>query len=180
MNPRLAGSMTPIMDRRSESAAARIVEWAGSPIVELRVEGGKHHGAVGAAGAETMERAIRLATELGMPFVARLDTTGADVGEGVSSLHGWGRCARALVDASGVVPTIIIVTGACVSGPALCLGLVDHVIMTTAAFAYVSGPEAVAELTGVTLDRFELGGAAMHCRDSRGRVARRRGRTRGR
>jgi acetyl-CoA carboxylase carboxyltransferase component len=166
VNPRLAGSVTPIMERRSESAAARIVEWAGQPIVELRVEGGKHRGAVGAAGAETMERAIRLATELGVPFVARLDTTGADVGEGVSSLHGWGRCARALVDASGVVPTIIIVTGACVSGPALCLGLVDHVIMTTAAFAYVSGPEAVAELTGVPLDRFELGGAAMHCRDS--------------
>jgi acetyl-CoA carboxylase carboxyltransferase component len=158
--------MTPIMDRRSESAAARIVELDGRAIVELLVEGGKHHGAVGEAGAQTMERAIRLATELGMPFVARLDTTGADVSEGVSSLHGWGRCARALVDASGVVPTVIVVTGACVSGPALCLGLVDHVIMTSQAFAYVSGPEAVAELTGVTLDRFALGGAAMHGRDS--------------
>jgi acetyl-CoA carboxylase carboxyltransferase component len=163
---RSLGSVTPIMDRRSESAAARIVEWSGRPIVELRVEGGKHHGAVGAAGAETMERAIRMATELGMPFVARLDTTGADVGEGVSSLHGWGRCARALVDASGVIPTIIIVTGACVSGPALCLGLVDHVIMTTDAFAYVSGPDAVADVTGVTLDRFALGGASVHDHDS--------------
>lgn len=166
MIPSSPGPVTPIMDRRSESAAARIVEWGDRSIVELRVEGGKHHGAVGAAGAETMERAIHLATELGIPFVARLDTTGADVGEGVSSLHGWGRCARALVDASGVVPTIIIVTGACVSGPALCLGLVDHVIMTADAFAYVSGPEAVAEVTGVTLDRFALGGAAMHGHDS--------------
>ena len=154
------------MDHRSDSAAARFVERDGRTIVELRVEGGKHHGAVGAAGAETMERAIRLATELGLPFVAWLDTTGADVGEGVSSLHGWGRCARALVDASGVVPTVIIVTGACVSGPALCLGLVDHVIMTAAAYAYVSGPDSVAEVTGVTLDRDELGGAAMHGRDS--------------
>jgi acetyl-CoA carboxylase carboxyltransferase component len=154
------------MDHRSDSANARFVERHGRTIVELRVEGGKHHGAVGEAGAETMERAIRLATELGLPFVAWLDTTGADVGEGVSSLHGWGRCARALVDASGVVPTIIIVTGACVSGPALCLGLVDHVIMTTAAYAYVSGPDSVAELTGVTLDRDQLGGAAMHGRES--------------
>jgi acetyl-CoA carboxylase carboxyltransferase component len=159
---RSPGSLTPIMDHRSDSVAARAVDLNGRSVVELRVEGGKHHGAVGEAGAETMERAIRLATELGVPFVAWLDTTGADIGEGVASLHGWGRCARALVQASGVVPTIIIVTGACVSGPALCLGLVDHVIMTADAFAYVCGPEAVAELTGVTLDRAELGGAAIH------------------
>lgn len=154
------------MDRRSDTATARVVERDGRAIVELGVEGGKHHGAVGEAGAETMERAIRLATQLGIPFVAWLDTTGADIGEGVSSLHGWGRCARALVDASGVVPTIIVVTGACVSGPALCLGLVDHVIMTLDAFAYVSGPDAVAELTGMTLDHDALGGAAVHARSS--------------
>src|SRR4051794_29439942 len=104
---RTTRSVTPIMDHRSDSATARFVERDGRTIVELRVEGGKHHGAVGEAGAETMERAIRLATELGLPFVAWLDTTGADVGEGVSSLHGWGRCARALVEASGVVPTVI-------------------------------------------------------------------------
>jgi acetyl-CoA carboxylase carboxyltransferase component len=160
------GFMTPIMDHRSDSATARIVERDGRSIVELRIEGGKHHGAVGEAGAETMQRAIRLATEIGVPFVAWLDTAGADVGEGISSLHGWGRCAHALVQASGVVPTVIIVTGACVSGPALCLGLVDHVIMTADAFAYVSGPEAVAEVTGVTLDRLALGGAGMHGRMS--------------
>ncbi len=158
--------MTPIMDRRSDSASAHLVDRCGRPVVELRVEGGKHQGAVGEAGAETMERAVRLATELGVPFVAWLDTAGADVGEGISSLHGWGRCAHALVQASGVVPTVIVVTGACVSGPALCLGLVDHVIMTSRAFAYVSGPEAVAEVTGVTLDRLALGGAAMHGRTS--------------
>jgi acetyl-CoA carboxylase carboxyltransferase component len=150
------------MGGRSDTATARIIEIDGRSVVDLRVEGGKHHGAVGEAGAEAMERAIRLATELGIPFVARLDTTGADIREGVSSLHGWGRCARALVDASGVVPTIIIVTGACVSGPALCLGLVDYVIMTADAFAYVSGPDSVEELTGVALDHHALGGSAIH------------------
>ncbi|MFN8036567.1 MAG: carboxyl transferase domain-containing protein [Acidimicrobiia bacterium] len=157
---------TPIMECRSDSVAARIVDVAGRPAVELRVEGGKHHGAVDAAGAEAMERAIRTATDLGIPFVAYLDTAGADLADGVASLHGWGRLARALVDASGVVPTIIVVTGACVSGPALCLGLVDHVVMTAEAFAYVSGPDAVAELTGVNLDRHALGGADVHDRFS--------------
>lgn len=159
-------SVTPVMEHRCDSATARLTTHAGRRLVDLRVAGGKHHGAVGEAGAETMERAVRLAIELGVPFVARLDTTGADVREGVSSLHGWGRCAKALVEASGVVPTIIVVTGACVSGPALCLGLVDHVIMTRDALAYVSGTDAVAALTGVHLEQDALGGVAVHGRST--------------
>jgi len=67
------------MERRSDSASAHLVDRCGRTVVELRVEGGKHQGAVGEAGAETMERAVRLATELGVPFVAWLDTAGADV-----------------------------------------------------------------------------------------------------
>jgi len=153
---------TPIMEQRDEGVRASIGEIDGRRVVELHVEGGKHHSAVGAAGAEAMERSIRLATDLGIPFVGWLDTAGADLNEGVVSLHGWGSCARALTDASGVVPTIIVVTGACVSGPALCLGLVDHVVMTRNAFSFVSGPDAVAELTGVELDRERLGGAWVH------------------
>jgi propionyl-CoA carboxylase beta chain len=157
---------TPIMGHRSDCVSAHVVDIDGRAVVELRVEGGKHHGAVGEAGADAMERAVRTAIGLGLPFVAWLDTTGADIREGVSSLHGWGRAARALVDASGVVPTVAIVTGVCVSGPSLCLGIVDHVLMAAAAVAYVSGPDAVAELTGVALSHTDLGGAAVHSRDS--------------
>ncbi len=130
---------TPIMGHRDPGVSAFVIEIDGRRVVELRIAGGAHHGAVGVAGAEAMETAIQRAVELGIPFVAWLDTAGADIREGVASLHGWGRCARSLVDASGVVPTIIVVTGACVSGPALCLGLVDHVIMTRDAFSFVSG-----------------------------------------
>ncbi len=91
-----------------------------------------------------------------------LDTGGADIHEGVAALHAWGTLARALTQASGVVPTILAVTGACVSGPALLLGLADAVVMTEASFAYVTGPDAVAEVTGVTITRRDLGGAAVH------------------
>jgi len=58
------------------------------------------------------------------------------------------------------------VTGACVSGPALALGVFDHVVMTEEAFAYVTGPESIAEFTGVRLSRRELGGAAVHDQQS--------------
>ena len=93
-----------------------------------------------AEGGEIIERVVRQACEVGTPVLAVLDTSGADVTEGVASLHAWGRVASALAGASGIVPIVIVVTGACVSGPALLLGLADAVIMTDAAFAYVSGP----------------------------------------
>jgi len=47
-----------------------------------------------------------------------LSTSGADVAEGVSSLHAWGGIARALAQASGIVPIILVVTG-----PAVCRGI---------------------------------------------------------
>ena len=50
------------------------------------------------------------------------------------------------------------------SGPALFLGLADLVAMTGDAFAYVSGPDAVAGWSGLHLTARELGGAAVHGR----------------
>ena len=99
---------------------------------------------------------------LGVPIVGVLATSGADVEEGVASLHAWGRVARILTEASGTVPIVLIVSGPCVSGPALLLGIADVVVMTEEATAYVSGPGAVEELTGVRVSREVLGGRAVH------------------
>ncbi len=135
----------------------------------IEVSGGRHHGAMTAAGGTNVARAIGQATDCGIPIVIALDSAGAEIVEGVAALHAWGRVAHALTMASGVVPTIVIVNGACVSGPALLLGIADFVVMTEAAFAYVTGPEAVTEFTGFAIDRHELGGAAVH--DQRSGVA---------
>ncbi|HVW31796.1 MAG TPA: carboxyl transferase domain-containing protein, partial [Acidimicrobiia bacterium] len=112
---------------------------------------------------------VNLAIELGVPIVGVMATSGADIHEGVASLHAWGRVARQVSRASGVVPIVFAVIGPCTSGPALMLGLADHVVMTPDSFAYVSGPEAVAEFTGVQIDRARLGGGPVH--DSRTGVA---------
>ena len=66
----------------------------------------------------------------GIPLVVVLSSTGADIVEGIASLEGWGRVAKALVDCSGVVPTILVVDGPAVAGPALLLGIADLVVMT--------------------------------------------------
>jgi len=154
----------PIAGHRSNAVTATIREVDGRRVGWFRIAGGRHHGAIGEAGGDAAERLVRLATDLGFPVVGVLDTSGAELGEGVVGLHAWGRLARAFADASGVVPTVLVVVGACVSGPALLLGLVDHVVMTTNGFAYVSGPDSVAEFTGIDVSRVALGGAPTHDR----------------
>jgi acetyl-CoA carboxylase carboxyltransferase component len=155
---------TPLHAWADAAASAEITEIGGRRVVSFRVAGGKHHGAIGVNGSATVERAVRLAGELQVPLVGELDTSGAELRDGVAALHAWGRLARELVQVSGVVPTLLAVTGTCVSGPALALGLFDHVVMTEDAFAYVTGPDSVEDFTGVRVSRAELGGAAVHAR----------------
>ncbi|HKN89666.1 MAG TPA: carboxyl transferase domain-containing protein [Acidimicrobiia bacterium] len=158
-----------VAGRASPAATATLRRLEGRDVALFRLDGGKHRGAIGPPEGLTIERLVTLATDLGVPIVGILATSGADIHEGVASLHAWGRVARQVSRASGVVPIVFAVVGPCTSGPALMLGLADHVVMTPDAFAYVSGPEAVAEFTGVRIDRVGLGGCPVH--DSRTGVA---------
>jgi acetyl-CoA carboxylase carboxyltransferase component len=157
---------TPVYGHRSTAARAEVREIDGRSVSWFSLDGGKHRGAIGTPEGETIVRAIHLAVELGMPIVGRVASSGADVTEGLSALHAWGTIAKALADASGVVPVVLVLVGPAVSGPALLLGIADHVIMTADAFAYVTGPEVVAAFTGVPISGDRLGGAAVHERES--------------
>ena len=138
----------------------------GRRVVWLEVSADTHRGALSSESSSLIETAARAAFDARIPFVAVMASSGADLREGFSALHGWGLAAKALTDCSGFVPTIIIVDGPAVSGPALLLGIVDHVIMTRAAYAFVSGPTMVAEFTGIQIDNDELGGVGIHARFS--------------
>ena len=98
----------------------------------------------------------------GIPLVFFVASSGADVLDGVAALHGWGRAAAAISRCSGQVPVIAAATGPVVSGPALLLGLSDLVVMSSEAVAFVSGPQMVAEFTGIEVGISQLGGAAVH------------------
>ena len=160
------GEAVPVEARRSDAATAGLTTLHDHPVATFGIAGGEHVGAIGPPEGAAIERAVRLGIELGVPVVGTISSSGADVIEGVASLHSWGRVARALADASGVVPTVLIVTGPCVSGPALLLGLADLVVMTADAFAYVSGPDTVRAFTGIAVDHRGLGGAPLHGRRS--------------
>ncbi len=139
---------------------------AGRPAMVLRSVSTLRRGALSVEDGETIRVAAAEALELRIPMVLVLASSGADVSDGVSSLHGWGRAARALTMCSGMVPVIVVVTGPALSGPALLLGLADLVLMTSDAFAFVSGPAMVEEFTGVRIGIHQLGGTAMHARSS--------------
>ena len=152
----------PVAARRGGAATAALTEIDGRRVAWFRLSGGKHRGAIGPTEGDILERTVRLALDAGVPVVGEMATSGADVSEGLASLVAWGRVAKAVADASGTVPVILSVTGPCVGGPALLLGLADHVVMTAEAYAYVNGPRAAASFTGVTTGHSELGGADVH------------------
>lgn len=97
-----------------------------------------------------------------LPLVVWLASAGPAPAEDIAALDGWGRVASALQRCSGVVPVVAVVDGPLLSGPALLLGLADAVVMTPRALVYVSGPAAVAQVTGVPVQPAQLGGARVH------------------
>ena len=135
-------------------------------VVGFVIEPSPRGGAIDAADGEVLAEAAALALTLRRPLVGVLHSTGVDVHAGLPALHGWGRAARAMADCSGIVPIVLVVDGAAVSGAALLLGLADLVIMTSASYAFVSGPSMVSDFTGIVIDNDTLGGAATHARQS--------------
>ena len=156
--------MPPVALRSKVPGSVRsdVREFHGRNVVWVEVDATDRKGALSSESSSMLELAAYTASSKRLPLVGVLRSSGADILEGFSALHGWGKAARALTDCSGVVPTTLIVDGPAVSGPALLLGIADHVVMTNSAYAFVSGPTMVADFTGVVIDNEELGGAASH------------------
>ena len=118
------------------------------------------------ADAASVASAVRTAREQRIPFVWLLELTGVAILEGLDAAASWGRVANELVASSGVIPTFVIATGPIVSGPALLLGLVDFVIFTSDAYAFVTGPKVVEAYTGEPMTATALGGSGAHARST--------------
>ncbi|HLI01958.1 MAG TPA: carboxyl transferase domain-containing protein [Acidimicrobiales bacterium] len=150
------------------STAARVeaLPLSGRRVVTVRIDPSHRRGALSEADSVTLAEAARLAVDQRLPFVVVMASSGADVFEGVASLHGWGQAAKAITRCSGIVPVVFVCVGFALSGPALLLGLADLVVMTPDAVAYVSGPAAVAQLTGQVVTPTGLGGEGVHSRST--------------
>lgn len=148
------------------SADVRLLESCQRSVVWIEIDSSHHRGALSATASEVIAYAANTARDHGLPLVMSMGSSGADILEGVAALHGWGQAARAIASCSGIVPTITIVNGPAVSGPALLIGLSDFVIMTADSYAFVTGPTMVAEFTGIEVSNDELGGTDAHAKQS--------------
>jgi acetyl-CoA carboxylase carboxyltransferase component len=141
---------------------AHIERIAGREVVLASCDTAVRNGALSTGDGHTLAAAADHAANAGLPFVAILASSGADVNEGLGAAYAWGLAARSLARCSGRVPVLIAVTGPAVSGPALLLGLADQVVMTKEAYAFVSGPRMVQDITGISVTSAELGGPGVH------------------
>ena len=109
-----------------EGPATVLIRWLGDRrVVWVEFDAGEDGAVLSSITSSIFEVAAVTALEQRLPLVLVLSSMGADIDEGLPALHGWGRLAAALARCSGSVPTIAIVDGPAVSGPALLLGLAD-------------------------------------------------------
>jgi acetyl-CoA carboxylase carboxyltransferase component len=140
--------------------ATVVVRWLGDRrVVWVEFDADESGSVLSSVTSSIFEAAAVTALEQRLPLVLVLSSMGADIEEGLPALHGWGRLANALAKCSGSVPTIAVVDGPAVSGPALLLGLADLTVMTSSSYAFVNGPLMVEQFTGVQISIDELGGA---------------------
>ena len=120
-------------------------------------------GTLGEMHAKKIVRVISLAQETGCPVIGIIDSGGARIQEGISSLDGYAAIFRAMVRASGVIPQISVISGPSAGGASYAPGLSDFIFMTEGiSQMYITGPEVVKAVSGEKISFEELGGAAIH------------------
>ncbi len=126
----------------------------------VRIQDGEES-AITTRDAELITLAAASAREQGIPLVCEFRANGPAAHEELAVTFAVGAAARELTKSSGRVPLVGVLDGDAVAGPALLLGLMDHVIVVDQSHAFVSGPQMVSEFTGVEFNRTELGGASV-------------------
>jgi acetyl-CoA carboxylase carboxyltransferase component len=138
----------------------------GRTVIQITITPTEEQTGLTSADALTLAEGVRAAREQRLPVICVLAMNGVDVDEGMETSDAWGRAARELVMASGIVPVLMIVHGALTSGPALLLALADVVVFTSDAYAFVTGPRTVEAYTGEPITNTALGGSAAHFRST--------------
>jgi propionyl-CoA carboxylase beta chain len=120
-------------------------------------------GSVGEVFGEKVGKLLDLALQTGCPVIGINDSSGARLAEGVLSLAAYGRVARRVVTASGVIPQISLVMGVCAGGAVYTPAATDFIVMVEhTSHMFVTGPDVIRAVTGESVGLEELGGARVH------------------
>ena len=120
-------------------------------------------GALGEVYGEKMIKIMDLAVTTGRPLIGLYEGAGARIQDGAVSLDQIARTFYQNIHASGVVPQISVIMGACAGGNAYSPALTDFVVMVDqTSKMFVTGPDVIKTVTGEEITQEELGGATTH------------------
>ncbi|ARB86879.1 acyl-CoA carboxylase subunit beta [Corynebacterium diphtheriae] len=120
-------------------------------------------GALGEVYGEKMIKIMELAVTTGRPLIGLYEGAGARIQDGAVSLDMIARTFYHNINASGVVPQISVIMGACAGGNAYSPALTDFVLMVDqTSKMFVTGPDVIKTVTGEMITQEELGGASAH------------------
>jgi acetyl-CoA carboxylase carboxyltransferase component len=124
-------------------------------------------GSLGEMAGKKVSKVMSQALKVGCPIIGILDSGGARIQEGVSSLDGYGDIFLKNTLASGVIPQITASIGPCAGGAVYSPSMTDFVIMVeNIGQMFVTGPEVVKEVLSQEVTFEELGGARTHATKS--------------
>ncbi len=120
-------------------------------------------GSLGSVHAAKIVKIQDMALKTGSPVVGLIDSGGARIQEGISSLAGYANIFRRNVLASGVVPQISAIMGPAAGGAVYSPALTDFIFMTAStSYMFVTGPDVVKQVLNENVTPEELGGASVH------------------
>ena len=120
-------------------------------------------GTLSRANADKIVKIMDLAMRMGAPVIGLNDSGGARIQEGVESLAGYADIFYRNVMASGVVPQISAVLGACAGGAVYSPAMTDYIIMVKEnSYMFVTGPDVIKTVTHEEVTKEDLGGAMSH------------------
>ena len=108
-----------------------------------------------------------MAADCGCPVVGLLDSGGARIQDGVSSLAGCGEIFARNIRYSGVIPQISVIMGPCAGAASYSPALTDFIFMVDGiGQMYITGPSVVQAATGENISAEESGGAKVNATKS--------------
>ena len=120
-------------------------------------------GSLSETNAAKIVKVMDLAVRNGSPIVGLNDSGGARIQEGVLSLAGYADIFLRNTLASGVVPQISAIMGACAGGAVYSPAITDfNVMVRHTSYMFVTGPDVIKTVTHEDVSKEELGGAMTH------------------
>lgn len=120
-------------------------------------------GSLGSVHASKIVKVQEMALKTGSPIIALIDSGGARIQEGISSLDGYAKIFKNNVMSSGVIPQISVIMGPAAGGAVYSPALTDFIFMTAdTSYMFVTGPNVIKEVLNESVTPEALGGAVTH------------------